>query len=52
MLVTFGGKTYEVTLFADTTMTKVKVVGGQTLKSGTNNWIRALRMALRMRSKR
>lgn len=52
MQVTFGGTTYEVTINdANTANSVVKVVGGQTLERGTNNWLRALRTALKQRSK-
>lgn len=50
VLVAFGGKIYDVTLSVGGDH-KVKVVGGQTLQPGTNNWLRAVRMALRIRSK-
>jgi hypothetical protein len=46
--VSFGHKTYEVTLSSVDTDHKVKVVGGQTLQSGTNNWLRAIRAAIRV----
>ena len=45
--VQFGHKTYEVTIADDVTHSTVKVVGGQTLMSGTNNWMRAVRIALK-----